>query len=130
MIKSWKDLEVWNSSHKLTLEIYKLTSSFPKNEQYRLIDQLCRASSSIPTNIAEGKGRNSLKEYLRFLFIARGSIEETKYLLLLAKDLGYMPSSVYSLLEESYALLGRKLNALINSLKKRAANTQDLRPKT
>ncbi len=83
----WQNLKVWRTSHQLVLELYTLTKQFPPEERYRLVDQLCQAPSSIPTNIAEGKGRGTTKEYIRFLIIARGSIEETKYLLLLAKDL-------------------------------------------
>ncbi len=94
-VDSWRDLEVWKISHRLVLELYELTKQFPAEERYRLVDQLCRASASIPTNIAEGKGRGTTKEYVRFLMIARGSIEETKYLLLLAKDLHHLPDGKY-----------------------------------
>jgi len=72
------------------LEIYKLTRNFPKDERFRIVDQICRAAISVPTNIAEGTGRHSKKEFLQFLYIARGSVEEIKYLLLLAKDLNYL----------------------------------------
>jgi hypothetical protein len=70
-IESWKDLEVWKISHDSVLDIYKLTKSFPPEERFRLTDQICRSAISVPTNIAEGKGRNSLREYLQFLSIAR-----------------------------------------------------------
>lgn len=72
------------------LEIYKLTRNFPKDERFRIVDQICRAAISVSTNIAEGTGRHSKKEFLQFLYIARGSVEEIKYLLLLAKDLNYL----------------------------------------
>jgi four helix bundle protein len=80
-IQSWHDLQVWQQAHAATLEVYHLTKAFPADERYRLTDQLCRAASSVPTNIAEGKGRGSLAEFCQFLTIARGSIEETRYLL-------------------------------------------------
>lgn len=95
VIESWKDLEVWEKAHQMVLEVYKVTKKFPSVERFRLVDQLCRASVSVPTNIAEGKGRNSLKEYLQFLSIAKGSLEETKYLVLLSKDLGYIDERKY-----------------------------------
>ena len=85
-IEHWRDVLVWEKAHAGALEIYCCTKNFPPEERYRLIDQLCRAAVSVPTNIAEGKGRGSLAEFRQFLVIARGSIEETRYLLLLAKS--------------------------------------------
>ena len=85
-INSFQDLEIWKLSHQLVLNIYKITESFPKKEEYRLISQLIRAITSIPTNIAEGMGRYTRKEFINFLLIARGSVEECKYLLLLSND--------------------------------------------
>jgi len=116
-IKSWEDLEVQQKSHQLVLEIYRITKEFPSDEKYRLIDQLCRASSSIPTNIAEGKGRRTTKEYIQFLIIARGSVEEVKYLLLLSKDLEFISNDLYEMLSEKYDEIGKMLNGLIRSLK-------------
>jgi hypothetical protein len=78
-VLSWRDLEVWSSSHNTVLRIYHLTKLFPADERFRLTDQLCRAAASVPADIAEGKGRSSLKEYVQFLSIARGSTEEVKY---------------------------------------------------
>jgi four helix bundle protein len=69
-VETWKDLEVWQCAHSLVLKIYEITRQFPSEERFRLTDQLCRASISIPMNIAEGKGRSSLKEYLQFLALA------------------------------------------------------------
>jgi four helix bundle protein len=87
-----------------------------------MTDQLCRSASCIPANIAEGTGRNTLKEYVQFLCIARGSVEETKYHLILSKDLGYLFSDCFGELVEGYNEVGRMLNGLINSLKERAAD--------
>lgn len=112
-MSGFQDLEVWQEAHKLVLQVYRVTRSFPAEERYRLADQLCRAASSIPTNIAEGKGRGSQKDLLRFLAIARGSVEETKYHLLLAKDLGYLKPAVYQQLSEGYNRIGKMLNGLI-----------------
>ena len=116
-INSFFDLEVWQLAHKLVLDFYKAAENFPKKEEYRLTSQLLRAVVSIPTNIAEGKGRNTLKDYIHFLIIARGSLEETKYLLYLSKDLGYIDEQVYCTLQEQLNLIGKKLNSLINALK-------------
>lgn len=113
---SFTKLEVWKKSHELTLEIYKTTINFPKEETYRLIDQLCRSASSVPANIAEGKGRYHKKEFKHFLYIARGSLEETKYHLILAKDLGYISIDKFQELYRLAAIVGKLLNGLINSL--------------
>ena len=116
-IQSWHDLLVWQKAHAATLEVYRLTKTFPADERYRLTDQLCRAASSVPTNIAEGKGRGSLAEFCQFLIIARGSIEETRYLLLLAKDLGLLAPEIYAELEAKYTEVSKMTNALLRSLK-------------
>jgi len=108
-IKSFEDLEIWRLSHSLTLDIYKLVKSFPSEERYILIQQLLKSAQSVPANIAEGMGKYSKKEFLQFLIIARGSAEETKYHLILAKDLGYIEESLFKRLKEDYILLGKKL---------------------
>jgi four helix bundle protein len=77
-VETWKDLQVWQLAHRLALRVYEMANRFPSEERFRLTDQLCKAAISIPTNIAEGKGRNSLRKYLQFLYIARGSVEEVK----------------------------------------------------
>ena len=86
----WKDLDVWKKAHSLVLGIYKLTAKFPKAEAFSLVDQLRRSSYSVPANIVEGQSRNTTKEYLSFLYNARGSVEEVRYFLLLSKDLEYI----------------------------------------
>ena len=113
----WRELEVWKKAHKLVLEIYKLTSSFPSAEKYGLIDQLRRASYSIPANIVEGQSRNTTKEYLTFLYNARGSIEEIRYFLFLSKELDYINDDIYQKFESEYAFVSKMLNGLIKSLK-------------
>lgn len=116
-IQSWRDLLVWQKAHTATLEVYQITKGFPLDERYRLTDQLCRAAASVPTNIAEGKGRGSLAEFRQFLIIARGSIEETRYLLLLAKDLGLLIPEAHTQLEAKYTEISKMTNALLRSLK-------------
>ena len=110
------NLLVFKKSHELVLDIYNVTKTFPKDEQYALVSQMKRAASSVPTNIIEGKARGSAKEYKRFLLISRGSLEELKYHLLLAKDLGYINEIQYNALTNSTAEIGRMLAGLIKSI--------------
>lgn len=74
----WSELKVWQKSHKLVIDIYKITMGFPASEKFSLVDQIKRASYSIPANIVEGQSRNTTKEYIQFLYIARGSLEELR----------------------------------------------------
>jgi four helix bundle protein len=118
-INDFEDLAVWQKSHRLVLEIYKITNDFPKFEEFGLTNQLRRSAASIPTNIAEGLGANSKVNFRRMLFIARGSLVETRYHLILARDLGYISISTYKSLKVAYNEVGKMLNALINSLGKK-----------
>jgi len=90
MTLHWKDLKVWQKVHQLVLEVYRVTTSFPKAEIYGVTSQLRRAASSIPANIVEGQSRQTTKEYLQFLYNARGSLEEVRYSLLLSHDLNFL----------------------------------------
>jgi four helix bundle protein len=94
-MRDFKKIQVWERAHHLALRIYKLTSDFPKDELYGLTSQMRRAATSIPTNIAEGCGRNSQVELARFVHIAGGSASELEYQLLLANELGYINESNY-----------------------------------
>lgn len=118
-ITKFEDLRVWQISHKLALEIYKTTGSFPKQEVYGLVSQLRRAASSVPANIVEGYYRNTTKEFLKFLFNARGSAGEVTCFLILAKDLNYISTSKYGELRDEYEQFLRSISALINSLTKK-----------
>lgn len=118
-MESWKELKVWQKAHSLVLEIYKLTAKFPNDERFRLTDQLCRAAASVPANIVEGQSRRTTKEYIQFLYNARGSLEETRYHLLLAKDLGFLEENDYGALEIEYGIASKMLNRLIQSLKQK-----------
>ncbi len=120
-IKSFHDLEIWKLSHQLVLEVYKISKMFPKEENFRITSQLLRAAYSIPSNIAEGMGRYTRKEFVNFLTIARGSVEECKYFILLVKDLGYLPEVMFNELTSKYDSLGKMINSLINSLKRKPA---------
>jgi four helix bundle protein len=122
VIKSFEDLLVWKKAHNIVLIIHKLLEKFPKEEKYRIIDQLARAVISIPTNIAEGFGRYTSKDYVHFLIIARGSVSEVKYLVLLSKDLKYVTFTEYDELKKELDDIGKMINGLINSLRKKQSN--------
>jgi len=114
-IKTFKELKVWVKAHELVLGVYLITKKFPFDERYALIQQLRRAAVSIASNIVEGFSRLSVKESLHFYNIARGSLEETKYQLLIAKDLEYMPVEVYEKIINQCDEVGKMLNAWVQS---------------
>ena len=111
------NLEVWKLAHKLTLEVYKISNKFPSSENFGLTSQIRRSSSSVPTNIIEGQGRQHKKEFIQFLYIAKGSLEETNYQLFLAKDLNYISKEEYLSLFEICTRIKMMLYKLIKSLK-------------
>jgi len=108
-MKGFRNLKVWTKSHQLTLDVYKSTRNFPKEELFGLVSQLRRASASIPTNIAEGSGRKSEKEFIQFLSIALGSANEVDYLIELSKDLGFIS-------QETWAQLDQEINEIQSML--------------
>lgn len=114
----FEKLEAWKEAHKLVLMVYKTVSKFPKEEKFRLIDQLCRAVSSVAANLVEGNSRNHRKEFIQFAYQARGSLEETKYHLLLARDLGYIEEEEYRTLQIQANKIGKLINGLITYLKR------------
>jgi len=116
-MRDFKKYHIWKLSHDLTLDIYKLTHGFPKEELYGLTSQIRRASSSIPTNISEGCGRDSDEEFNRFLTIALGSACETEYLIILAKDLTYVEDNQSNILIERVNLIKSKIYQLKQKLK-------------
>lgn len=99
-MRNFKNLRFWQRGHALTLRIYQLTNEFPKTETYGITSQIRRASSSVPTNIAEGCGRLSDAELARFMVIAQGSLLEVEYLILLCFDLKYISESEYKSLDK------------------------------
>ncbi len=100
----------------MTLDIYKITKLFPREETYGLVSQLQRAAISVPANIAEGYERNHRKEYIQFLFVSKGSLGEVETHLLLAKDLGYLSENDYLAVEAKRSETTRMLKGLIKSL--------------
>lgn len=116
-MRDFRELKVWEKSHQLTLAVYKTTTDFPREEVYGLTSQIRRACASIPTNIAEGCGRNSVIDFARFLHIAMGSASELEYQLLLAHDLGYLNHAVYTHLAADLTEIKRMLGAYIQRVK-------------
>ena len=106
--KRFQDLVVWRKTHQFVLSMYRFSESFPKNEMYGLTSQLRRSAVSIPANIAEGFKKKTRPDKARFMNIAQGSLEETRYYLILAKDLGYgdKPEMMKQLQEVSKLLEG------------------------
>jgi four helix bundle protein len=112
--KSFKDLIVWQKAHEFVLEVYKLTASFPKHETYGLSGQMRRAAVSIAANIAEGFRKRGKADKARFLNTAEGSVEESHYYLLLAKDLHYAETELLlKLLDEVSRLLNSYSRAIL-----------------
>jgi four helix bundle protein len=103
--KNFKDLIVWRKAHELVLNIYKITKEFPREELYGITSQLRRSAISIPANIAEGFKKRGVKDKARFFNIAEGSLEETKYYLLLVYDLEYADTSGFDKLTDEIGKL-------------------------
>ena len=112
MAKTFRDLLVWEKAHNLVLKVYKATKRFPAEEKFGLSAQIRRSAASIPTNIVEGCKRRGDKEFAHFLNIADGSLEETKYHLLLAQDLGYINREEFAELEALCNEVGKMLCGL------------------
>jgi four helix bundle protein len=111
-VQRFTKIEVWELGHRLSLDVYRLTRSFPREELYGLTSQIRRASTSVPINIAEGSKRAGNRDYARFLNIAESSLAETEYELMLARDLGYAKAEDVDPLLVSVSVLARKLHAL------------------
>ena len=112
-MRDFRQIRVWAKAHQLTLEVYKTTTHFPREEQYGLTSQLRRACASIPANIAEGFGRGGNVELARFLQIGMGSAYEAEYHALLAKDLGLISKETYDRLQARIVEVKRMLAALL-----------------
>ncbi len=115
-MRNFRKYQVWELGHQITLDVYKLTNNFPKEEQYGLTSQMRRASSSVPANIAEGCGRESEVEFKRFLVIANGSATELEYFLILVKELNFVSEENINELVGNVDQLKRSLNKLISKI--------------
>jgi four helix bundle protein len=123
MLKNYKDLLVWQKAYQLCLAVYRATKGYPNEERYGLTSQIRRAAVSVPSNIAEGYGRKTTLEYIRFLYIAYGSNCELETQLLLSGDLGYLEAVTLSALQDETVEVERMLKALIKSLESKLSTT-------
>ena len=122
MLKNYKELKVWQKAYKLCLEIYRITTKFPKEEKYGITSQIRRSVVSIPSNIAEGYGRKTTMDYVRMLYISYGSVCELETQILLAGDLGFIEKVELDTLNKDIAEIERMLKALIKSLEDKPLN--------
>src|SRR5438445_10662784 len=120
-VSSYKDLKAWQRSMGLVQEIYRITVICTKNETFGLTGQMRRAAVSIPSNIAEGKGRSTDRDFIHFLCNARGSVLEPETQLLIANGLGYITKDQTEALTGETEQIGKMLNGLINAIEKGAA---------
>ena len=124
-MKDFRELKVWQRAHRLALDVYQATKGFPRDEVYSLTSQIRRASVSIPSNIAEGCGRDGDPELARFLQIAMGSASEVEYQLLLSRDLGLLSHTDYDRLNKNVCEVKRMLASFIQTL--RATSKRELK---
>jgi four helix bundle protein len=128
--ETFRDLIAWQKGMALVVDVYRATATFPSTERYRLVDQLCRAVVAIPSDIAEGKGRLSKKEFIQMLARARGSSYEVQTQLEASHKLGYLAEDAYATLIEKANEVSRLLNGLIKNLQKQIAADDPRPPKS
>jgi four helix bundle protein len=116
LMKDFRNLQVWERAHQLSLTVYQMTANFPREERFGLISQIRRCSASIGANIAEGCGKRGNSEFQRFLQIASGSASELDYHLLLARDLGFLHDEAYRKVLQDLSQLRRMLTALLQKV--------------
>jgi len=117
--KDYRDLIAWQKAMELVESVYSATKDFPREEVYALTSQLRRAAVSVPSNIAEGQGRTSSKEFLKFLSIAHGSVRELETQIIISGRLGYLTTDRVEAILNMSAEVGRLINGLSNSLLRR-----------
>ncbi len=123
-MQNFRELNVWQKGHRLTLDVYKITVGFPQDERFGLTSQLRRACASICANLAEGCCRNSDKDFARFVDIGLGSASEVEYSLLLARDLSYLTETEYARLDERVQEVKRMLTGLNQRLRSKSASSK------
>lgn len=121
-LQHYRELIVWQKAISLVESVYRATNDFPKTEIYGLTSQVRRAAVSVPSNIAEGQGRSTTRDFLHFLSMAQGSLMEVETQITIAERLGYLKKQQEATLLESTAEIGRLLNGLCNSLNKKLNN--------
>jgi four helix bundle protein len=115
-MRDFKELKVWQKAHRFVLDVYRHTTSFPSEERFGLTRQLRNSAASVPSNIAEGCGREGERELARFLSIAAGSASEAEYQLILARDLGYLKHDLHRQLDDQVNEVKRMLNSFLQRL--------------
>jgi four helix bundle protein len=118
MPDSFRDLIAWQKAMALVTEIYRVTEDFPRREMYGLVRQLRDAACSVPSNIAEGKGRQTKRDYVQFLYRARGSLYEADTQLEIGRNLGFLSDEAFEALHLQAAEVGRVLNGLIRNVQR------------
>lgn len=116
-MQDYKSLKVWQNAHALALEVYSLTSKFPKEELYGLVNQIRRATISIAANIAEGSSRTSNKDFSRFLQISFGSAKEVEYEILLSKDLNFIEVESFEKIQHQIEEIKKMLVGLMKAIR-------------
>jgi four helix bundle protein len=117
-MRDFRKIVAWQKADDLTVEVYRSTKQFPREEVYSLTNQIRRAAYSVPANIAEGASRRSQKDYLQFLYVARGSLSEVAYFVHLSKRLGYLALADHDTLAFQADEASRVLTGLIKSVEK------------
>ena len=115
-MRNFKELNVWQHAHSMTKETYVIIKNFPDDERFGLVSQLRRSAASVPANIAEGCGRNSNRDFARFLSIAAGSACETEYHFFLAYELGFIDKNSFHQLDVKINEIKKMLNSFIQKL--------------
>ena len=115
-VQNYRDLIAWQKAMDLVVRIYQITESFPKTETFGLTNQMRRAAVSIPSNIAEGQGRSTTKDFMHFLYIARGSLQELETQVIIAQRLEFITEAVHSELTTNICEIARILSGLLKSL--------------
>lgn len=126
-MKTFRELTVWQQAHELVLGIYRATTTFPSHERYGLVSQMRRSATSIAANIVEGHKRKGRKEFLNFLNMADGSLEELKYYLIVAKDLNYLVPTAMEPLHTQTEVVGRMLGGLKRHVQRQVLDAIPLR---
>jgi len=116
-MRNFRKQQVWAKSHRLTLKVYKITATFPREELYGLTSQIRRACASIPANIAEGCGRETDLDFARFLQIAMGSATEIEYLFMLSNSLDFIENNQYNELNDEIIEIKKMLTSFIRTLR-------------
>jgi four helix bundle protein len=118
-VRSYQDLVVWQKAMDSVMEVYKASGAFPKAEQFGLTNQVRRAAVSIPSNIAEGQGRQTTRDFLNFLSMSRGSLQEVETQVLIGERLGYINENNRQEIVKQIAEVGRLLSGLSSSLSRK-----------